>query len=268
MKPINKTLSIGIVGCGHLGMALAKTLIANGFTRENLRVSFGGNPATLLSIRQASLERTVSTNADIFIQSDVVFITLRPDGVNVLQGLEINTHCMIVSCVAGVHCLSLKELLGREVLRLMPSSPQSIELKRGIAALYPANTVIQDLLFDLDLETVVLDKERQLHFFTSLVCLPAAYLQMQIAGLARKKPDLSFFTSYRFDKAARIIKWAKKNTPAKLKPGEIIAYISRMATKGGITEAIVESIRHGDDINRALSLGIQRSEQIAAEYVD
>jgi len=186
-------MNIGIVGCGHLGLALARALTANGFSPEALRISYGGNPDTLVSIKEARLESSISTNSDIFAHSDIVFVTLRPDQIRLLQGIPVKPYCLVVSCVAGVECAALKALLGVDVIRLMPSSPQSMETKTGIAALYPANEVAGELLFDLDIETVVLDTEIQLHFFTALVCLPAAYLQMAVLGLDRQKIDLKSF---------------------------------------------------------------------------
>jgi len=256
-------LEIGIVGCGHLGLALAKALEAHGYPRNRLRVSHGGNADTLASIRRAGLENRIASNADIFLASDIVFITLRPDGMHVLRGLASKPGCLIVSCAAGVDCAALKGMLGADAVRLMPSSPQSIETKTGIAALYPANRVMEDLLFDLDLETVVLAGEKQMHLFTALVCLPAAYLQMSLSGGTRKKIDLLAFPAHRFEAASRVIAWAEANTPADLTGEEVAAYISRMATKGGITEAIVASVRSGSDIETALSAGIRRGEEIA-----
>ncbi len=258
-------MQIGIVGCGHLGLALARTLIAHGFSPERLRISFGGNPDTLVSIKEARLERSIATNTDILALSDVVFITLRPDGVQVLRGFQTKTPCLIVSCVAGVSCAALQDILGRAVIRLMPSSPQSIEAKSGIAALYPSNQVIKDLLCELDLETAVLDNEKQLHLFTALVCLPAAYLQMEVSGRSRTNPDLRSFSDYGFDEASRVMAWAEENTPSGLTDDEAAAYISRMATRGGITEAIVAGIKDGSDIHTALLKGIERGETIAGE---
>jgi len=39
-----------------------------------------------------------------------------------------------------------------------------------------------------------------------------------------------------------------------------------MATKGGITEAIVESLRENDDMLTALEKGIRRSRDISGRY--
>ena len=36
-------LKIGIVGCGHLGQAIAQKLISGGLKKTNLLISYGGN---------------------------------------------------------------------------------------------------------------------------------------------------------------------------------------------------------------------------------
>jgi pyrroline-5-carboxylate reductase len=42
-------------------------------------------------------------------------------------------------------------------------------------------------------------------------------------------------------------------------------YINKMATKGGVTEAIVSSLKSGSPLDAALMKGIRRSGEIAEE---
>lgn len=37
---------IGIVGCGHLGQAMAVSLLRQGYLKQNILISHQGNPAT------------------------------------------------------------------------------------------------------------------------------------------------------------------------------------------------------------------------------
>lgn len=266
MNEFNRNLKIGIAGCGHLGLGLARTFIAHGIDKSHLKLSHGGSPATLAAIREAGLGSCVSATDEVFSQSDIVFITLRPDSIGSLRGLVVNKRALHVSCVAGVECGTLEKIIGTTVIRLMPSSPQSIEAGTGIAALWPNNDTVSPVLSDLNVDTIILDDEKQLHFFTALVCLPAAYLQMETMGLSRQEPDAGVFSGYGFAQAGRVVMWAREHTPVHLSPGSIADYIFRMATKGGITETIVESIKNGGNLNTALLDGIERGEEIAAHY--
>jgi pyrroline-5-carboxylate reductase len=39
-------IKIGIIGCGHLGQAILESLINHGFFKENIFISYKGNPST------------------------------------------------------------------------------------------------------------------------------------------------------------------------------------------------------------------------------
>lgn len=44
-------VKIGIIGCGHLGQAIAEALISHGFHKEDILISYESNPSTYKKIK-------------------------------------------------------------------------------------------------------------------------------------------------------------------------------------------------------------------------
>ncbi len=113
----------------------------------------------------------------------------------------------------------------------------------------------------MGLRVFELSDEEMMHAFTVGVCLPAALL---VAG--RKEKSVA--------QAARIIEkeypgfeeiyvWAKDVLPNFDSDEEREEYVKRMSTKGGITEAIVNSLNSGSTFLTALRCGIAKSREIS-----
>jgi hypothetical protein len=60
------------------------------------------------------------------------------------------------------------------------------------------------------------------------------------------------------------VAWSRRTTPEGFCKDEKLAYISAMATKGGVTEAIVGGIIAGLPLKEAFERGVNRSREIAA----
>ena len=82
--PVNEI--IGIIGAGHLGIALAETLVEHGFPKENLKISYGGKLSTLESIKKAGLAGSITDNEELCHKSAIIFIAIKPQS---LTGLRI-----------------------------------------------------------------------------------------------------------------------------------------------------------------------------------
>ncbi len=254
--------TIGIIGCGHLGRTLAADLIAHGFPKEKLMVSYGGSASTLEHIRKAGLRENVSDNVEICRKSTIIFIAVRPQAIEELKKLSFSKNALVVSCMAGISTASLKEAFGVDVYRIMPSGPDTIKEGKGIAAVYPRSDILMDILSRMGLKVFELPDEEMMHAFTVGVCLPAALL---VAG--KKEKNVA--------QAAKIIKkeypgfeeiyiWAKGVLPDFDSDEEREEYVKKMSTKGGITEAIVDSLNSGSTFLTALRMGIARSREISA----
>ena len=176
------TPTIGIIGAGHLGRTLAATFRDNGIPANCILISYGGNPATLEAIRQEGLEKNITGNQEIGRNASVIFITLRPQVLGVLDTIPFRNDCLVVSCMAGIPLSLLSGRWGIRVTRMMPSGPDTIREKKGIAGIYPQNAVVGDLLAGAGLKVYTLQDEEMMPVFTAGVCLPAAILAAREPG--------------------------------------------------------------------------------------
>lgn len=78
-------IKIGIVGCGHLGQAIAESLINHKFHKENILISYKNNTSTYKKITQLGLNSCISENEKIFNEADVIFITVKPQDIMILN---------------------------------------------------------------------------------------------------------------------------------------------------------------------------------------
>ncbi|MFB3766664.1 MAG: pyrroline-5-carboxylate reductase family protein [Methanotrichaceae archaeon] len=254
--------TIGIIGCGHLGRTLAEELIAHGFPKEKLMISYGGSASTLESIKRAGLLENISDNEEICRKSNIIFISVRPQAIAGLSGLHFSKDALVVSCMAGVYTASLKDALGIDVYRIMPSGPATIKERKGIAAVYPRSDKLIGILSRMGLKVFELSDEEMMHAFTVGVCLPAALL---VAGEKEADADLAAkIIEKEYPGFEEIYVWAKGVLPEFDSDEERDEYVKKMSTKGGITESIVGVLNSGSTFLEALRMGIARSRNIAA----
>jgi pyrroline-5-carboxylate reductase len=256
--------TIGIIGCGHLGRAIALELVSHGYPSDQLKLSLSGSRRSLQNIIDCGLHSCLARNDEICRDCSIIFIAIPPQSLPELRRLSFPKNTMVISCMAGVPLQAIRRILGVEAVRMMPSGPSTIQEKRGITAIYPNNEVVTRILQGLDLRVNRLLDEDLMHIFTVGVCLPAAFLvsgdcdreiEHACKCLSRLYPDF-----------AEIRSWARDVLPTFRTEEERQDHIGKMATKGGITEAIVESLRENDDLLTALEKGIKRSRDISSCY--
>ena len=252
---------IGIIGCGHLGSAIALQLVSGGLPLDRLRVSRGKSDGSLEKILDAGLGPCLAGNGEICRDSGIIFICIRPQSLPELEDLAFPRDALIVSCMAGVSLSSIKGILGVDAVRMMPSGPDSIIERKGIAAIYPHNQALSRVLQALGLRVFELSEEEQMHVFTVGICLPAALLASDEGEEAGEKACRSL--SQEYSGFPEIFAWARDVLPHLEKEEDKRAYIGKMATSGGVTEAIVRSLAKGDDLTAALKNGIDRSKEIS-----
>ncbi len=254
--------TIGIIGCGHLGRTLAAELILHGFPKEKLMVSYGGRHSTLERIRKAGLLENVSDNVEICNKATMVFIVVRPQAIEELKKLSFSKNAQVVSCMAGISTTSLKRELGIDASRIMPSGPDTIKDGKGIVAVYPRSDILIDLLLRMGLRVYELPDEERMHAFTVGVCLPAALLAAK--GKELNEALAAETIEKEYPGFIEIYTWAKGVLPDFDSDEERDEYVKKMSTKGGITEAIVDSLNSGCSFLEALRMGIARSREISA----
>ena len=250
---------IGIIGCGHLGRSLAKTFLAHGLDRSRLLLSHASNPATTAAVRQAGLEDRQASNEAIGARCDVVFLAVRPQDAGSLAGLAFRKDALTVSCMAGVGRARLNLLLGRSVVRIMTSGPDTMASGSAVAAVHPPEETVCSLLRAAGFRVFEQPEEEGMHVFTVGVCLPAA---LAVAG---QTPDVDYAVSRLaagYPMFTRLYDWAGQALPKFASDQDRDDYVAAMSTKGGVTEAIVTALRLGRGMLAALQDGMNRCREL------
>ncbi|NCB73501.1 MAG: hypothetical protein EOM51_01980 [Clostridia bacterium] len=256
------TDKIGIVGCGHLGEAVAKALVGGGLKKENLLISHRGNPQTYQKLEAQGLASCLAKNERVFSEAKIVLLTVKPQDIPSLKESALSSRALIASCAAGVPLETLEEIFGENVLRIMLSGPDTVADGRGVAAMYPENEALKRLFCLMGLNLIKIRAEHDLDVFTAGVCLTAALLKTESPseeGRAIEKIGLEY------PLLKQLYVWAKDALPEFENKTAKEEYIAKMATKGGVTDAIITSLERGAPLEEALKRGIARTEEISLE---
>lgn len=256
--------TIGVIGCGHLGRTIARELICRGLPPRRLMLSRGRSQESLQGILDAGLGRCLAENQEICRKCGTIFICIRPQSLPELVGLDFPKHALVVSCMAGVSLQVIRRLLAVDAVRMMPSGPDTIEARKGIAAVYPNSRLLTRILQGLGLRVFDLSEEEQMHIFTVGICLPAALLAWGEGEDARE--SACRYLSLYYPDFPEICSWAGNVLPEFEREEDKQDYIRKTATRGGVTEAIIQNLSRDNSLLKGLEQGIERSREISLFY--
>jgi len=260
-----ETLNVGVIGCGQLGLSIAIQFITKGLPQENLHISFSGNPDTAKRIASSGLTSCITTNTAIAEVCNLIFLTVKPSNITNMLKMKVQPESMLVSCVAGHEIKTIEALFHHPVVKIMPTSPASIENETAICGIYPRESKLEAYLNKLGFELFFLTQESEFHYFTAMACLPAALLQLSILHIPIDENMLfEEAKNAQFAHFETLYRRLQLEVPANLSEAEANLFIKKMATKGGITECIVDRLKIGSTLIQAVEHGIARSKEIAA----
>jgi pyrroline-5-carboxylate reductase len=256
--------SVGIFGAGHLGRAIADALLQAGLPRTQLLLCHSGSEATGVALAQSGLADLVVPAQALLDQAKMVLYLVRPQVADAIGGLALRRDALLVSFLAGTALARIPAAAARRV-RVMVSDPDTLAKRNGIAALYPANVEVQTLLEALGLRVVLLPSEASFHAFTAMgPCLPiAAAWCLGMGKPIDRDALLALGRRYGFADYPQIVDWALAVCPKGLSHAELAIYAAHAATPGGVTEAVLNGLRDGEDLPSALERGIRRCEELA-----
>lgn len=250
---------IGIVGFGHLGHSLAIPLVKNGLPKSQLFISHRGNETTRQRAREAGLEGCLTTTKNLLSRADTVILAVRPQDVLSLSGMAVKPDALLLSCMAGLPLNLLRAVFGTDVRRMMCSGPDTILEGRGIATLCPEDERVSEVLGRMGLKVFATASEGELDSFTAGICLPAILLNIRVA----KKEVHEAIEEMRelYPVYGALSDWIKEVMPSGDDAGKT-EYLENISTKGGISEAITNSLLSGSSLSAALRRGLERGREI------
>lgn len=128
--------NVGIIGCGHLGLSLAKSLLANKLvTENNLSFSCRSSKASLARIHDENLSHRLLSNKEVAQRSDILILAVKPQDAFELSNLDCREGTFVLSFIAGISEHSLKRVLGtNNIARGIISGPDTIMEKKAVVA--------------------------------------------------------------------------------------------------------------------------------------
>jgi len=262
------TSTLGMIGAGHLARAIAIGLLEVGLPKQKLAICHRGSKETDRELAAVGLADLVVDKDFVVRESRILLYLVRPQDVMAVQGAGLRDDCILISFLAGVHLKNLPvSVADTQRFRVMPSAPDTLRQRNGIAALYPAdNPLVREILESLGLRVVALKRESDIHAFTALgPCLPIALTCWE--GLGNKINDAELLETagrYGLSGYDKILRWAHGVRPRGLSDEEEELYLVQATTPGGVTDAILAAIRTGTKLPAALEYGIERSRELAA----
>lgn len=266
-----QSYNIGIIGCGHLGFAIARSLLINNLIEDsNLFLSCRGSKTSLERIREGNLSHRLFSNKEVVKRADILILSVKPQDIFELSRLNYGEETLILSFVAGVSESSLRKVLGNErVVRGIISGPDTIKARKAVVAVtQDCEQCIVNLLKPLS-QIFYLLSERDINLVSSLVTLPGLLLMVDSKGRSDEVGaaiiDIEKKYKSKYLDPREIYHWALQLKPTFSSSDELEAYLSAMATKGGVTEAVIKEFVNGGSITSAIAQGEDRSRQISSE---
>lgn len=259
---LQKDCTVGVIGFGHLGHSLVLGLIRNGFPKERLLISHRGSEKTAAKIREAGLMSRSADPACLAAQADVVIIAVRPQDVLFLSNLPFKSSALLISFMAGLPLDLLRTIFCKDIRRTMCSGPETILEGRGIAALYPEDARVAAVLRSMGMRILPTASEAELDSFTAGICLPAILLNIPVANQEVREAMEELRKTYPVYGFLR--RWIKETTP-RGDDGRKGEYLANVSTRGGISEAMTNSLMDGNPLLEALLCGLARGREITEE---
>lgn len=174
-------MTIGIVGCGNLGLSLL-----NGIRQNDGGVKIIGSRRNIAELQKMEIPNTefTTSNADLIKESDIIIIALKP--YNVLSFLEEHKHYFdaerhtVISAASEITMEEMGEVIGKDfdIFRAMPNTAASVN--ESITAICIKNDhlnrkdTVQELFNALG-QTIIID-EKLMESATILGACGVAYV--------------------------------------------------------------------------------------------
>lgn len=204
--------SIGVLGCGNLGMSLVQGLIDSGkFKPEQFHLS-RRNTEKLEPFQKMGCS-IYSDNVSCLKESDVVFLAVLPQKIDSLLNeiaIHVSSNQLLVSLISGVTITEIKAKLKDEieVVRAMPNTAIAIrESMTCISGKDDDQVALVQEIFSCVGETLVINEE-QMTSATALCACGIAFFLRAIRAASQGGNQIDFHASEALKMAAQTAKGA------------------------------------------------------------
>ncbi|NQS99978.1 MAG: NAD(P)-binding domain-containing protein, partial [Candidatus Omnitrophica bacterium] len=119
-------MKIGIIGCGNMGQALLKGIIAKRYARSNELLISDKDKRKRRAVYLRFKVGVASSNSDLVARSKVIIVAVKPQDLEELAG-DIAVPLkgkLVISICAGITTARLQSVFGKiSVVRVMPNMP-------------------------------------------------------------------------------------------------------------------------------------------------
>ncbi len=249
---------IGVIGAGRIGRALILKLLEKGYPYDNIKLTYNGSIFTFSDISDNDLIDMISSNAEIVKESSVLILSVPPQSFKPIGFFNLPKDLLVISFMAGITTDAIKEQTGSDnVVRIIPTGPDTIKDSRAIAGVYGENEVANEIFDLLDFDYVMVDDEDKMNYIAIAGCLPAIYCRVNpesednIEAVNKISEDFPEFRD--------IAKKCEGLVPEENKE----EFISRFTTPGGVTQAILNGLNSGKSLYDSLLMGIKRNKELS-----
>lgn len=263
-------MRLGLIGCGQMGEALLRGLLAAGLVAPESVQAADPDPERLRLMVQRYGVRAAQDNRSAAKGADVLVLAVKPQSVNELFAQlrnAVSDRTLVVSVITGVRLVRLEAELGdrSRVVRAVPNTPALVG--SGMTAVAAgARVSADDLRTAVELfnavGTTLVVEERQLNAVTGLSGSGPAYAFVVIEALADGGVKAGLTRDVALQLAARTLSGAAQLL---LETGEHPGQLKdRVASPGGTTIAGLRELEAGG-VRAALINAVEAATRRATE---
>lgn len=260
-----ETKKLAIIGGGHIGLALVEGFINSGKIVSSQLIVANPSLSKIAHLKKHGIEMTMD-NRIAAAKATLVFLAVKPFVVDqvLLEISDLVKGKFVISLAAVVTIAKLKKRVkNAEIIRIMPN--MSISCNQGVIGLFTDGQDKKEIVQLLSLLGLVveMEKEEELDALTLLSGCGPAIVSQFIEILANYGIKIGLLSEISHKLALRTfegtISLLEKSA---LSPNQLIQSV---ATKGGITEMILNKLQQSDFQNRfaqAMETGYARIKEL------
>jgi pyrroline-5-carboxylate reductase len=260
--------SIGIVGAGHLGVALAARLIEVGFDRGRVWLGHRGSQASHAISTAAGVADRLARVDEVIRYCDILLYTVRPADFGMISGYALRDGQALISFLAGVPLAKLRDAArgSGAVTRAIISAPDTIALGQSLGATHgEADAPARALLDAMGAQRLSVSSEDKFEPVTVLgTCLPFILMYCDHLKIEVREDDIvRCAADFGLGEWRAIIDWARRVKPGACDARDMARYIDHAATPGGVAERIMHSLRGHGDFARTVAESVEHAKSLA-----